>query len=339
MSLSSADAITTATRPIVTHVAHTSHTPWHPRRVVDLSGQLDGKGRYHSWDEAIGELAGRHHGVVSLPQLLELGLTRPAVEGRLRRKRLLTVHRGVYAVGHSALTARGRFIAAVYACGPGALLSYRSAGALHGLIRSSSARIDVTVPSARKERDGIALHRSRAIHPDDRTVVAAVPTTSVARTLVDLADVLNERHLTKAVRQAEVLRVFDLRALTRALASVPGRKGRHRLRRVLAAYQPEPHFLRSEAERRVKALCEKHALPQPRFNLWIAGYEIDAYWPEARLALEFDGAATHHTRHAFHEDRRRDRVLATHGIQSVRVTWPDLGRGLAEQLKEILRRR
>ena len=141
------------------------------------------------------------------------------------------------------------------------------------------------------------------------------------------------------MRQAELLRVVDLTGIEQALARVPGRTGRHRLRRVLAAYQPELHFLRSEAERRVKSLCEKHALPQPRFNLWIAGYEIDAYWPEARLALEFDGAATHHTRHAFHEDRRRDRVLATHGIQSVRVTWPDLGRGLAEQLKEILRRR
>jgi len=307
--------------------------------VVDLSGQYDGKGHYHSWDQSIGELAGRQHGVVSLAQLLGLGLSRAAVEGRVRRGRLLALHRGVYAVGHRALTRDAYFVAAVYASGDGAVLSHRSAGALHGLIDSSSARIDVTVPSSRKPQTGITLHRSRSIHSEDRTVVAAVPTTSVARTLVDLADVANERQLTRAVRQAELLRVFDLGALTRALARVPGRKGRHRLGRVLAGYQPEPHVLRSEAERRVKALCEKHALPQPRFNAWVAGYETDVYWPEAKLALEFDGAATHHTRHAFHEDRRRDRVLATHGIQSVRVTWPDVGRGLAEQLKEILRRR
>ena len=222
---------------------------------------------------------------------------------------------------------------------PDALLSHRSAGALHGLVDVAARTLEVTAPRPRGPQTGITLHRSRSIHPEDRTVVAAVPTTSVARTLVDLADVANERQLTRAVRQAELLRVFDLGALTRALATVPGRKGRHRLRRVLAGYQPEPHVLRSEAERRVKALCEKHALPQPRFNAWVAGYETDVYWPEAKLALEFDGAATHHTRHAFHEDRRRDRVLATHGIQSVRVTWPDVGRGLAEQLKEILRRR
>ena len=169
--------------------------------------------------------------------------------------------------------------------------------------------------------------------------MAAVPITSVARTLVDLADVLTEERLAKAVHQAEILRVFDLRAIEEALARVPGRSGRHRLARVLAAYQPEPHFLRSEAERRLKRLCEAHALPQPQFNVWVAGCEVDVYWPEARFALEVDGAATHHTRHAFHADRRRDRALAAEGIQVVRVTWPDLNGGLMEQVEAILRRR
>lgn len=137
------------------------------------------------------------------------------------------------------------------------------------------------------------------------------------------------------------MRIFDLGALEQALARVPGRHGRHRLRRVLAAYQPDPHFLRSHAERRVRELCKKHGIAQPQFNLWIAGHEIDAYWPAARLALEFDGAATHHTRYAFHEDRRRDRALAAEGVQAVRLTWPDLERGAetARQLKEILARR
>jgi very-short-patch-repair endonuclease len=307
--------------------------------VGEHSGQYDRKPPYHSWDEAIGELASRQHGVVSLAQLLELGLTRAAVEGRVKRKRLLALHRGVYAVGHRALTRDAHLVAAVYACGSGALLSHRCAGAKHGLLRGSPASIDVTAPGERKAREGITLHRSRSIHADDRTEIDGIPTTSVARTLVDLAEVLNERQLTKAVHQAEVMRVFDLTQLEEALARVPGRKGRHRLRRVLTAYQPEPHFLRSRAERRLKQLCEDHSLPQPQFNVWIAGYELDVYWPEAKLALEFDGAATHHTRYAFHEDRRRDRALATEGIQTLRVTWPDVGRAFAEQVEAILRRR
>ena len=199
--------------------------------------------------------------------------------------------------------------------------------------------IEVTAPRGRKPKPGITVHRSRLVHPDDRAEIDGIPTTSVARTLVDLADVLNERQLTRAVRQAELLKAFDLRAIEATLERLPGRKGRHRLRRVLAAYQPEPHLLRSRAERRLKRLCERHGLPQPQFNVEVAGYEVDVYWPQAKLALEFDGAETHQTRLAFHEDRRRDRALAAEGIQTLRVTWPDLERGLAEQVREILRRR
>jgi very-short-patch-repair endonuclease len=80
-------------------------------------------------------------------------------------------------------------------------------------------------------------------------------------------------------------------------------------------------------------------MEQPRFNAVVHGMEVDAYWPEASLALEIDGARTHRTARAFHEDRRRDRLLAGEGVQVIRATWPDLGDGLADQLKEILARR
>jgi len=156
---------------------------------------------------------------------------------------------------------------------------------------------------------------------------------------VDLADVLNEERLAKAVHQAEILRVFDLTALEEARARAGARRGRKRLTRVLAAYQPEPRFLRSEAERTLKRLCEDHCLPQPQFNVWVEGYELDVYWPEASFALEIDGAETHDTRYAFHADRRRDRALATKGIHAVRVTWPDLNPELMRQVEAILARR
>ena len=245
----------------------------------------------------------------------------------------------MYAVGHAALTNDGRLIAAVYACGTGALLSHRSAGAKHGLLAWSPNRIDVVVCEKRAQRPGIELHRSRSLTAADRTLVAAVPVTTVARTLVDLADVLDERRLTRPIARAEELRVFDLRALEEVQARVPGRRGRHRLNRVLAGYRAEPHFLRSEAEHRLKRLCEDHGLPQPQFNASVAGFEVDAYWPAAKLALEFDGAETHLTRHAFHADRRRDRALAVEGIQTLRVTWPDLAAPLEHQVLAILRRR
>jgi very-short-patch-repair endonuclease len=83
----------------------------------------------------------------------------------------------------------------------------------------------------------------------------------------------------------------------------------------------------------------RYGLPKPQFNVQVCGHEVDAYWPEAKLALEFDGVETHYTRHAFHQDRRRDRALAAEGIQPLRVTWPDLDAALAEQVRRILARR
>ena len=291
----------------------------------------------HSWDEAIGALAERQHGIVSLGQLLALGLTRRAIAGRSRPGRLIPLHRGVYAVGHAALTARSRDTAAVLACGPGALLSHRSAAHSWALLPSSSARIEVTASRGCKPKPGIAIHRSRLIHPDDRAIVNGIPTTSVARTLVDLAEVVSERRLGDAVNEAEVRRLFDLGSVEATLARLPGRKGRHRLRRVLAAYRPDPSFTRSRAERLFLRLCADHALPRPSTCLSLAGHEVDAYWPDARLAIEFDSHAFHRTTRAFHEDRRRDRRLATLGIQVSRVTWPDLQEParLAAELRAI----
>ena len=178
----------------------------------------------------------------------------------------MRLYDGVFAVGHLPLTADSRRLAAVMACGPKALLSHRAAGAAQGLLHSSQ-QFEVTVPRGTRPKPGLVIHRSRLIHPDDRASVRGIPVTSVARTLVDLADVLSEERLAKAVHEAEVQRVFDLSAVEAVVARLPGRKGRHRLGRALAAYQPEPHFLRTEAERRFKRLCERHSLPQPQFNV------------------------------------------------------------------------
>jgi very-short-patch-repair endonuclease len=153
---------------------------------------------------------------------------------------------------------------------------------------------------------------------------------------VDLADVLSEKRLADAVHEAEVQRLFDLTKVREAQARVPGRKGRHRLDRVLAAYEARP-MTRSEAERRFLALIQSHALPQPRANQLLHGYEVDFHWPDDALVVEIDGAAAHHTRRAFEEDRRRDRALAKNGVQVLRIAATDLDEGAAD-LAAILRR-
>ncbi|MEA2420071.1 MAG: hypothetical protein QOE60_2277 [Thermoleophilaceae bacterium] len=137
-------------------------------------------------DAAIAELAEGQHGVVARAQLLALGLGRSAIAERLRKQRLHRIHRGVYAVGYRRVTRLGWWLAAVLACGPGAVVSHRCAGALQGILEGWPATVDVSVPGERHSRRGIRVHRM-AIADDERTVVASVPVTTAARTLLDLA--------------------------------------------------------------------------------------------------------------------------------------------------------
>jgi very-short-patch-repair endonuclease len=288
----------------------------------------------HSADLVVQALAGRQHGIVECGQAREAGLSRQGIRRRVEAGWLVPQYRGVYAVGHTALTDKSYLIAAVYACGPEALASHRAAGALWGVLRSPQ-RIEVTAPRGCKPKKDFTVHRSRCIHDEDRALIDNIPVTSLARTLVDLADVLPEKQLANAVHEAEVRRLFDLKPVERVLERLPGRRGRHKLSRVLAAYRDVQPFTRSRAERLVLRMCEEHGLPTPRTNTWIDSQEVDFHWPDANLVLEFDGAV-HRTTKAFYEDRKRDRALAAKGVHVVRATDRDEPPALAAELHAIL---
>jgi hypothetical protein len=245
----------------------------------------------------------------------------------------------VYAVGHSALTRKAWELAAVLSCGREALLSHRAAGARRKLLRGTPL-IEVTVPRGARHRPGFTVHESRVIHPDDRGEVDGIPTTSVVRTIVDLAETLDDRRLAAVVNEAEVQRVFDLNRLEATMARLNGRRGSARLHEVLAAYKEPPGYSTTEAERLLHSLCKDHGLPQPG-RIFAAGCEVDFFWPDVNLAIEVDGRAFHATRRAFDEDRQRDRRLAAAGIQVARLTWRDLqdSVALAAELKRIRRAR
>jgi very-short-patch-repair endonuclease/predicted transcriptional regulator of viral defense system len=292
-------------------------------------------------EAALAALASRQHGVVSRRQLIALGFGRQAILRRLQARRLRRLHPGVYAVGHWALTPASRHLAAVLACGPGALLSHRSAGVRHRLLYSGGQGVEVTAPRSRAPRAGLEMHRTRHIHPDDRAEQDGIPVTSVARTIVDLAAVLDDRRLTAVVNEAEVQRVFDLEQIEAAIERANGRAGPKRLKRVLANYTEPPGYSTNKAEALFMALCTRHDLPRPQ-RIAVAGYELDFYWPDAPLAVEVDGRAIHGTRKAFEEDRKRDRVLGSHDIDVAHATWLDLTRApeqLAADLHAMRRER
>jgi Transcriptional regulator, AbiEi antitoxin/Protein of unknown function (DUF559) len=295
-------------------------------RETGTYGRLDGQ---RAVNDALAAIASKQHGVVALPQLLELGLSATAVHKRAASGRLHRIHRGVYAlVPRELLSRSGSFMAAVLACGPGAVLSHRSAAALHELRATDRTTIDVTVPGRTgRKHSGIDLHRSRTLTPEDTTEVERIPCTTVARTQLDLAEVVNRRALERAYDQAEILERFDLRALNDQLARNQGRHAIPHVRALLDAHYSGTTATWSELEERFLALTRSAGVPAPEVNAWVVpddgepAMRVDFLWRPARLCVETDGRRFHNTRRAFETDRRRDQRLTLAGWRVVRVTW------------------
>jgi uncharacterized protein DUF559 len=215
------------------------------------------------------------------------------------------------------------WLAATLACGPGAVLSHRSAAALWELRFTQAARVDVTVPSqpGRRKRRGICVHRSRLLGEEDVTVHRGIPVTTVARTLLDLADVIPTQPLKRAIHEAEYRGLLDLTALAATSERNPGRKGA----RILALTKGPPELTRSELEDNFLAFCRRHSLPSPAVGARVEGFEVDFLWPSERIVVETDGLAAHRTKEAMERDRERDRRLLLAGFQTVRLTARSLG--------------
>jgi hypothetical protein len=271
----------------------------------------------------VARLAAEQWGVVDLAELRALGLSERAVLGRVRAGRLHRVHHGVYAVGHPALPLEGRFLAAVKACGPGAVLSHHAAAALHGVLDPEDRRVEVTVTgTGGRARPGLLVHRTHTLGPRDVGRCAGIPCTSPARTLLDLAARLDRRALRSAVRRAQALQRVNVRELLEVLERRRPCRGAARLARVLAT-GPAP--TRSVLEDVVLDLVLAAGLAPPDVNvpLRLAGRRVvpDFRWPAARLVVEADGAAWHDERLAREDDAERQALLEAHGERVLRVTW------------------
>ena len=280
-------------------------------------------------DVLIARLAAPQHGVVTQPQLLAVGLDRNAIKYRLRVGRLHLLHRGVYAVGHRPPSPLATAIAAVLACGPDAVLSHRSAAALWRIVPRWPATVEVTAPTKHRLK-GIHIHRSP--NPD-ATTHYGIRVTTPARTLVDLADVLNPKQLTRALNEAQVQRLTTPKELATLLTRYPGRR--------TSQLTPERGATRSPLEDRFVRFLKRHDLPLPEFNQLIADHEVDAVYREQKLVIELDSRQFHSTAHAFENDRDRDADLLNAGFPTLRITDQRLKHHAtieAQRLEEILSR-
>jgi very-short-patch-repair endonuclease len=289
-------------------------------------------------DTTIGALAARQHGVAARRQLLAAGLTARMIGARLDSGALVPLHRGVYAVGHAVLRREGFWLAAVLAVGPRAVLSHRAAAALHLLRASGGTKVEVTTPSERRGTPKIRVHPRRRLTAADIAAVDGIPVTSVARTLVDLAETLAPQPLLKALSEAERLNILDVRALMAARARTRGRHGPAdaRLQRAIEELKATgTQLTRSELEDRFAALVARAGLPRPRLNAQIGGFEVDVLWPAHNLVVELDGWVNHRHRAAFERDRRKGNALLAQGFRVLRFTHRDVTSRAAETAAQI----
>jgi very-short-patch-repair endonuclease len=304
----------------------TPPAPAGPRSVdVDIQRQRRTGGSAddaRSVDRALARLATRQDGIVERRQLAELGLGAGAIDHRVRAGRLIVLYRGVYAVGHEALTDRGRMRAALIAAGPTAVRSHSTAAAVWTLIPSLPPFVEVTVTRrGPRTRDGLVVHSTR--HPPDVRILDSLPVTAPLRTLADLAA---SPDIERMCADALVLKLVAQGELD-------------------AAGILDPDLIaptRSRFERLFRATLRKAGLPPPITGYEIGPYTADFAWPTERVIVETDGWDFHRHRAAFEDDRARDAFLAARGWVVVRLTWRRLKQRpmlVMAQLAQTLARR
>jgi very-short-patch-repair endonuclease len=279
-------------------------------------------------DRPLAAIAERQHGVVSRSQLMQMGWSAGAIEKRVRAGRMHRLHAGVYLVGHRLISREGRWMAAVLASGPDAVLSHWSAAALWAIRPTSRTTIDVTVPHDTRSSKLIRRHVS-ALPADEVTVADGIPVTTVPRTIFDLAATEPLDVVKALLREAEFRELHDRLSLWDLVERYPGRRGIRRVKAALEALKDEPVDERkSRLEERFDPFRRRYDLPRPRFNQWILvgdkRFQVDCLWPDQRQIVELDGWEGHKTRTAFREDRARDRILRVHGYGVTRLTWNQL---------------
>jgi very-short-patch-repair endonuclease len=291
--------------------------------------------------QRLAALAARQYGVVSAAQLAELGYSRGEISRSTAAGRLHRIHRHAYAVGHAALSRHGSCLAAVFACGDGAMISHRSAAWLWGMTARWEPVVEVTAASPRHARaTDIRIHSAEAFAKEDRDLVDGIPTTAVSRTLLDFAAV-DPSYLKIALDRCarhDLLNLVDLDVL---IGRSRGFRGVARLRDALDVHRT-PAFTRSGLERRFLELIRSSDLPRPSINVFIEGYELDVYWRAERFAVELDTYDHHGSPVAFEADRLRQEDLKLTGIEMTRITGARIDRepqAVIARLRRLLTQR
>jgi very-short-patch-repair endonuclease len=270
-------------------------------------------------EEVIGRIARSQHGVVSRQQLLDAGVSREEIRRRLQKGALLRVFPGVYRVGHRAPSREAHYLAAVLACGEGAVLSGRAAGHLWELLKGPAPPPEVTAPKQRSIKGVRTRHARR--QATEATTHKGIPVTTVPRTLVDLSSMLSLDDLARACHEAGVKYGTTPRQVEAVLAHRPTAPGARKLRKVMHG---DVHVTLSALEREFLKRLKEEGLPLPITNKPAGSKRVDCRWADHRLTVELDSYRFHNSRHAWELDRRRQREARARGDEFRRYSRDDV---------------
>jgi very-short-patch-repair endonuclease len=271
-------------------------------------------------DRSIAALATAQHGVVAQAQLVSAGLTPSAISRRVAAGRLHRLHRGVYAVGHTALPFVAHLRAATLACGPETVISSWSTAAWLALC-PPRLPIHVTVPGGRgRHHPGLVVHGG-ALAPIDVVLRDGLRQTSWARTMLDIAADATLEEVVGLLDRSASRRLASTAPLLEVLSRGAGRSGTRRLREAFLIVHPQGLLTRSELERRALRMMRRHGLPLPEVNARLHGYEVDFLWRPRGLIVEVDGGAWHSTTTERERDTRKAANLMARGWTVLRLTW------------------
>jgi very-short-patch-repair endonuclease len=293
-------------------------------------------------ERRIAAIAVRQLALITRGQARLVGLTDRQIRGRVDRAVWEVVLPGVYRIAGTPATGRQGMLAATLWAGRRSALSHRAAGVLWGLDGVHAERLEVIIERPRRlEHPAVIVHRTGTLPRLDRATSDGIRVTAVARTLVDLAGVLDPEALELAVEDAlrrELTSVARIRHRLEELGG-RGREGCDVLRAIVAAQQPGRRVSGSAPEIRLRRLLVRAGLGSPvaQFRVHTPGFEafVDLAYPTARLALEYDGEQWHGGRVKRQRDRVRDHRLSALGWRVMHVGSSDLRDGATDLITAI----
>ncbi|MDQ3571745.1 MAG: DUF559 domain-containing protein [Actinomycetota bacterium] len=303
--------------------------------MIDPTELRSGRSR---WAATVASIASRQYGAVTRAQLRGIGLSDRTIDHWVARGRLHTVYPGVYMVGHRAMPALARELAAVLACGPYAFLSHRSAIELWRMLpRRDGLALQVTTRNRRIQGPGsLRLHVSETL--SDRYVGRhlRIPVTAPTRAIIEFASQGTEFELGRAYEEGLIKGLFTRRKMIATLMDHRGHRGVRSVRALVDRDEP-PCVTIEVAHRMLLELIRRSSLPHPRTEAKVGPYRADILFASEKVVVEMDGAAFHSTGGKREADTARDAEMVARGYVVLRITWHQLTKRPGEVIDRIAR--